>query len=99
MQIYRLQSCVYTGAMNVLAKSEETDYQSMAATPGRRWVIGSLVFAAMSLAFAPVVFGPLGVIAGSVAVWKGAKLWGTAGVSASFVAAVFGFYLAIWLAT
>ncbi|MCZ6866159.1 MAG: hypothetical protein O7E55_02330 [Chloroflexi bacterium] len=71
----------------------------MTAIPGRRWVIGSLVCAALSLAVAPVVFGPHRVAAGSVAVWKGAKLWGTAGVSASFVAAVVGFYLAIWLAT
>lgn len=67
--------------------------------PGRRWVITSLVCAAVALAFAPVVFGPLGVVAGTVAVWKGARWWGTAGVSASFVAAVTGFYLAIWLVT
>ena len=79
--------------------AEEIDRQSTTAMAGRRWVIGSLVFAAMSLAFAPVVFGPLGVIAGSVAVWKGAKWRGTAGVSASFMAAVVGFYLVTWLAT
>ena len=71
----------------------------MTARPGRRWVISSLVLAALSLAVAPVVFGPLGVVVGGVAVWKGARWWGTAGVSASFVAAVVGFYLAIWLAT
>ena len=75
------------------------DRQSMTANPGRRWAIGSLVCAALALAFAPVVFGPLGVMAGTVAVRKGAKWRGTAGVSASFVAAVVGFYLATWLAT
>ena len=58
-----------------------------------------MVCAGLSLAFAPVVFGPLGVVAGIVAVWKGAKWWGTAGVSASFVSAVVAYYLATWLAT
>ena len=67
--------------------------------PDRRWAIASLICAVLALAFAPVVFGPLGVLTGGVAVWKGARWWGTAGVSASFVAAVVGFYLAIWLAT
>ena len=48
----------------------------------------------MSVAIAPVVFGSLGVVAGAVAVAKGARWWGTAGVSASFVAAVTCFYSA-----
>ena len=47
----------------------------------------------------PVVFGPLGVVTGTVAVWKGARWWGTAGVSTSFVAAQTGFYLAAWVVT
>ncbi len=51
-----------------------------------------------SLAVTPVVFGPLGIVAGAVAAWKAAKWWGTAGVSASLVAAVVGFYLAVALA-
>ena len=42
----------------------------------------------------PVVFGPLGIAAGMVAVWKGARWWGTAAVSGSFVAAVAGYYWA-----
>ena len=63
------------------------------------WAIASLVCAAIALAFAPVVFGPLGVLTGGVAVWKGARWWGTAGVSVSFVASVTGFYLANLLAT
>ena len=97
MKIYLLQSYVYTGAVNVpLKTTQEIDHHSITAMPGGRWVIGSLVCAAMALAFAPVVFGPLGVVAGTVAVWKGAtKRGGTAGVSASFVAAVTGFYLAV----
>jgi len=67
--------------------------------PGRRWVIASLVCAALALAVTPVVLGPLGVIAGFVAAWKGARWWATAGVSASFVAAVLSIYLAAWLTT
>ncbi len=42
---------------------------------GRRPAIVSLVCAALALAVAPVVFGPLGVIAGMVAVWKGDGWW------------------------
>ena len=64
---------------------------------GRKWVIASLVCAALALAVTPVVFGPLGVIAGFVAAWKGARWWATAGVSASFVAATVGVYWGAWL--
>ncbi len=67
--------------------------------PGRSWVIASLVCAGMALAVAPVVFGPLGVIAGFVAAWKGARWWASVGVSASFGAAVLSAYLAAWLST
>ena len=59
---------------------------TMTDKPGGRWVIGSLACAALSLGVAPVVFGPLGVVAGCVAAWKGAKWWASAAVSASFVA-------------
>ncbi len=68
-------------------------------TPGRRWVIASLVCAGLALAATPVVFGPLGVLAGCVAAWKGAKWWASAAVSASFAAAVVSVYLAAWLTT
>ena len=37
--------------------------------PGRRWVIASLVCVGLALAVTPVVFGPLGVVAGAVAAW------------------------------
>ena len=57
----------------------------MPSYPGRRWVIGSLVCAGLALAVTPVVFGPLGVVAGFVAAWKGAKWWATVAVSASFL--------------
>ena len=67
--------------------------------PGRSWVIASLVCAALALAVTPVVFGLLGVVAGGVAAWKGARWWATAGVSASFVSVVVSAYLAAWLAT
>ena len=86
--------------MNVpLETTDEVDHQSMTAIPCRRWVIGSLACAGLSLAFAPVVFGPLGVAAGAVAAWKGARWWGTAGVSSSAVAGVVGYYLAAGLVT
>lgn len=63
--------------------------------PGRRWVVGSLVCAFLALGVAPVVSGPLGIMAGTVAVAKGARWWGrTAGVTASAVAGVVGYYLA-----
>ena len=61
---------------------------------GRRPAIASLVCAALALAVAPAMFGPLGVIAGMVAVWKGDVWWGAAGVSGSAVAAVVGYWWA-----
>ena len=69
--------------------------------PGRRWTVASLVCAilALALAIAPVVFGPPGVVAGGVAVWKDARWWGTAGVTGSAGAAIIGVYLPAWLAT
>ena len=57
---------------------------------GRRWFIGSVACALLSLGVAPVVFGLLGVAAGAVAVAKGAKWWGTLAVSGSAVAPVVG---------
>ena len=58
-----------------------------------------MVCAALALLIAPVVFGPLSVVAGTVAVAKGGRWWGTAGVFASVVAGVLGYCLAIGLAT
>ena len=73
------------------------DYGTM-NQPGRKWVINSLVCAGLALAVTPVVFGPLSVVAGFVAAWKGARWWATLAVTASFVAAVVSAYLAAWLA-
>lgn len=64
-----------------------------------RWAFSSLVCAALALVITPVVFGPLGVVAGAVAVWKGGRWWGAAGVCASAVVGVAGFYLAVGLIT
>ena len=47
---------------------------------GRKWVVASLVCAALSLAITPFMFGLLGVIAGSVAVWKGDRHGGAWGL-------------------
>ena len=67
--------------------------------PGRMWERASLICAAWSVFIAPAVFGPVGVAAGTVAVAKGDKWWGMAGVSGSAVAAVVGFYWAGGLMT
>ena len=40
----------------------------------------SLMCAALALLIARVVFGPLGITAGMVAVWKGDVWWGGTGV-------------------
>jgi len=77
-----MESDAYMSFVPVEA-TEEIHHQSTTAMAGRRWVIGSLVFSGLSLAITPVVFGLLGVVTDAVAVWKGARLWGTAGVSAS----------------
>ena len=70
----------------------------MTAKPGRRWAVTSLVCAGVALAATPVAFGPLGIVAGCVAAWKGAKWLASLAVSSSFGAAVVSAYLAAWLA-
>ena len=67
--------------------------------PGRMWARASLICAVWSLFVAPAVLGPIGVAAGCVAVAKGDRWWGAAGVSGSAVAAVVGYYGAIRLIT
>lgn len=62
-----------------------------------RWAFGSLVCAALALVIAPLMLGPLGVAAGTVAVWKGDLWLGAAGVSGSAIATVAGFYMAAGL--
>ena len=62
-----------------------------------RWAFGSLLCAALASVIAPVVFGPLGLAAGSVAVWKGGRWWGTAGFFGGVVAGVVGYALAAGL--
>ena len=62
--------------------------------PGRFWARASLICAVWSLFIAPSVLGPLGVAAGMVAIAKGDKWWGAAGVTGSAVAAVVGHWWA-----
>ncbi len=62
--------------------------------PGWMWARVSLVCAVWSLFIALAVLGPLRVAAGCVAVAKGDKWWGAAGVSGSAVAAVVRYYSA-----
>ena len=61
---------------------------------GRRFSIVSIVLALLSLAVAPVVFGPLGVLMGAVAVARGGRYLGMLGVTASAILGVTGYYLA-----
>ncbi len=62
--------------------------------PGRRFSIVSLGLALASLAVAPVILGPLGILMGTIAVAKDDRLLGMLGLTASAVLGVTGFYLA-----
>ncbi len=48
----------------------------------------------VALAVAPVVFGPLGILMGMVAVSKGERYLGMSGLAASTVLTVTGYYIA-----
>lgn len=61
---------------------------------GRRFAVASMVLALVALAVAPVVFGPLGILMGMVAVVKGERYLGMLGVVTSAVLAVTGYYIA-----
>ena len=61
---------------------------------GRRFAVASMVLALVALAVAPVVFGPLGILMGMVAVSKGERYLGMLGLTASAVLAVTGYYVA-----
>jgi len=80
-------------------QQEQVRQSLMTRPPGRLWARASLICAALSLFIAPVVFGPLSVATGMVAVAKGDKLWGALGVSGSAVAAVVGYSWADGLIT
>ncbi len=62
-----------------------------------KWAFGSLLCAALALVITPVVFGPLSVAVGAVAVWQGGRWWGTAGFFGGVVAGVVGYALAAGL--
>jgi len=61
---------------------------------GHRFGAASMVLALVALAVAPVVFGPLGILMGMVAVSKGERYLGMLGLTASAVLAVTGYYIA-----
>ncbi len=61
---------------------------------GRRFSLISLALALASVALAPVVLGPLGILTGTVAVGKGDRYLGMLGLTASAVLSVTGYYLA-----
>ena len=58
------------------------------------WARARLFGGVWSLFVGRAVVGALGVAAGMVAIAKGDKWWGAAGVSGSVVAAVLGYYWA-----
>lgn len=62
---------------------------------GRWFGAGSIIMALVSLAVAPVVFGPLGVLMGAIAVANGERYLGMLGLTASAVLSVTGYYLAL----
>ena len=62
--------------------------------PGRRFSIVSWGLALASLAVAPVILGPLGILMGTIAVAKGDRFLGMLGLTASAVLGVTGYYLA-----
>ena len=47
------------------------------------WERASLICADLALFIAPVVFEPLGIVAGMVAIWNGDRCWRAAGVLGS----------------
>ena len=63
--------------------------------PGRRLSVFSLAAGALSLLGAPAVFGLAGVALGTVAIAKGDKSGGMAGIGANSALAVTGSYLAL----
>ena len=78
---------------------EKARQRSSTAKPGRMWARASLICGGWSLVFAPTILGPLAVAAGCVAIAKGDKWWGVAGVSGSAVAAFVGHYWVAGLVT
>ena len=61
---------------------------------GRWFSLISMIMALASLAVAPAVFGPSGILLGIIAVAKGDRRLGMLGVTASAVLGVTGYYLA-----
>ena len=61
---------------------------------GRRFSIISMGLALASLAVAPAVLGPLGILMGTIAVAKGDRYLGMLGLTASAALGVTGYYLA-----
>lgn len=104
-RLARLDHPIYLGHMQPTQPDDHQHYQDRARQslltrkPGRLWARASLICGVWSLFIAPAVLGPLGVAAGCVAIAKGDKWWGAAGVSGSAVAAVVGYYWAGGLIT
>ena len=78
---------------------ERTRQSLLTRKPGRMWARASLICGVWSLFIALGVLGPLGVTARMVAIAKGDKWWGAAGVSGSAIAAVTGYLWAGGLIT
>ena len=62
--------------------------------PSRWFSAISIVMALASLAVAPIVLGPLGIVMGTITVGRGDRYLGMMGLTASAVLGVTGYYLA-----
>jgi hypothetical protein len=62
--------------------------------PSRRFAIGSIILAALSLLVAPGICAVLGILLGMVAISKGDRYLGMLGVVASAVLGFTGYYIA-----
>lgn len=60
---------------------------------GRNWAVAGIVSGAVAVVLLPVIFGPLGVAFGIVALVKGSRGLGAAAIIAGILGLVFGVVL------
>ena len=66
--------------------------------PGRRFAVGSIVLAVLSMIVAPGICAMLGILLGVVAIAKGDRYLGMLGVVTSAVLGFTGYYIAAAMA-
>ena len=89
---------VWDGVPSTVPRLKPRGLQRVAAVRegnnGRRFSTISMALALASLAVAPVVLGPLGILMGTIAVGKGDRFLGMLGLTTSAVLGVTGYYIA-----